>query len=128
MRGVGVVAGVRSLVGAVLIVGGLLLGLRLWGLTGGFIMDVSRSEGPEAPSAIDRYEYGCFNYLSTANTIYTDREAIRAGRPGKPERIVTQRAIHWAGLVETIAVSALFIAAAIGSLLWVRNYTRRWLM
>ena len=126
MRALAVVSGLPWLVGAALLVGALWIDVRLWGPADSIIMDVSRGQGPDVPAAMTRTEYGRFGYLSTGSAIYLDRDAVPQGRPSKPERVETRRAIHWVGLLETMAISVLLIAAVIIPPLWVHGYMRRW--
>ena len=123
-RAIGVVSAVPWFAGIAMIAAALWVGVHLWGRTDFLIMDVSRGQGPAAPAAMTRAEYGYFGYLSTGSAFYIDREARFAGRPSKLERVETQRVIHWLGLLETIASSVLVILAVMAVPLWVRRLVR----
>jgi hypothetical protein len=120
MRAAAVVSVVPWFVGAVLLLGAVWIGVHLWGPADSLIMDVSRGQGPGAPAAIRRTEYGYFGYLSSGSAIYIDREARVTGH-NKSERVETKSAIHWIGLLETIVSSALLTAAVIAFPLWLRR-------
>ena len=87
------------------------VGTQLWGPADSLIMDVSRAAPPGSPSAITRTEYGRFGYMSTSTAEYVDQSH-------HAERIEKRRALHWSGLAETVAASALTLSIFVGLLTW----------
>ena len=124
MRAAGIVSAVPWFVGLVMLAAALWVGVHLWGRTEFLILDVSRGQGPTAPATMTRAEYGYFGYMSTGNAIYIDRAGILAGRPSRPERVETKRAIHWFGLLETVASSVVVILAVLALPLWLHRLVR----
>ena len=94
------------------------LNLRLWGIADASVAHVSDVYGPEAPTSLYRAEYGYFRYLAVGTAFHGHRPIPAPNSDQAHARTVTQRKVHWAALVETIASSLAVIGVFAGAVLW----------